>query len=87
MRDGERERQANRELHALARLRLREQRATELLDLVDHHVHADAAAGMLSDVARGAEARLENQLHRFFVGQHAARLVTSHAPWRARARR
>ncbi len=74
LRDGQRERQANRELHALAQLGRRKQRAAEFLDLVDHHVHADAAAGMLCDGACGAEARLENELHGFFVGQHAARL-------------
>ena len=74
LRDGQRKRQTNRELHALADLGCGEQRAAEFLDLVDHHVHADAAARMLSDAARSAEARLENQMHGFFVGQHAARL-------------
>src|SRR6185295_8583544 len=46
----------------------------ELLDLVDHDVHADTAAGVLRDIARRAEARLENQLQRFLVGEHAPRM-------------
>ena len=49
-------------------LRLHVQRAAELLDLGGDHVHADAAAGLLRDRARGREAGLEDELHGVFVG-------------------
>ena len=43
--------------------------AAELLDLGRHHVHAHAAARRLRDAARGAESRLEDELHRLLVGE------------------
>ena len=55
-----------------AGLGLHVQRAAELLDLGGHHVHADAAAGLLGDGAGGGEARLEDQLHRILVAERVA---------------
>jgi hypothetical protein len=45
------------------------QRTAELLDLVGHHVHADAATGQLGDRAGGGEARLGDQRKQLVVGQ------------------
>ena len=67
--DGQRQRQADREARALARLAVHVQGAAEFLDLGGHHVHADAAAGLLRQRAGGREARLEHQLHDVVVGQ------------------
>ena len=51
-----------------ARLRLDAHRAAELLDLVVDDVHADAAAGSLSQLAGRAEPRLQDQLDGLLVG-------------------
>ena len=67
--DRERQRQADREARALARLAVHVQRAAELLDLGGDHVHADAAPGLLRQRAGGREPRLEHELHDIIVGQ------------------
>jgi hypothetical protein len=67
--DGEGERQPDREARARARRRLDEKSAAELLDLGRDHVHAHAAARRLRDAARGAEPRLEDELHCLLVGE------------------
>src|SRR4051812_31990050 len=58
LRDRQREWQTNRELHTLTRLRFGEERTAEFLDFSDDHIHADAAASMLSHAARRTEAGL-----------------------------
>src|ERR1700722_19804113 len=63
------ERQANRESRSLAIGGIDEQPATQLLDFGGHYIHPDPAARRLRDMARRAEARLQYELHGFFVGE------------------
>ena len=74
LRDRERERQANREIGALARQRVDAQRTAESLDLIRDHVHADAAARGLRELRRGREARLENEVVDGVVGHRGTRV-------------
>ncbi len=78
LRDRQRERQADDETCAAPRRRLDEQSAAELLHLGGDDVHADAAAGRLRDGARGAEAGLEDELHRLLIRERVTRIHQAH---------
>ena len=60
--DGERQRDLDGEARALARHRLHVDGAADLVDVVAHHVHADAAAGHAGDLRGGREAGREDEL-------------------------
>ena len=60
--DGERQRNLDGEVEALARHRLHVDAAADLVDVVAHHVHADAAAGHAGDLLGGREAGREDEL-------------------------
>src|ERR1017187_9956624 len=73
MADRKRKRQTDGEGRTLARRRLHVERPAQALDLGRNDVHADAAAGLLSDEAGGGEAGLENELHRILIAQRLLR--------------
>ena len=75
--DRQGEGQANGESRALAGGGIDEQAAAQFLDFGGDDVHADAAARRLRDVAGGAEAGLQNELHGFFVGELRVRIGQS----------
>ena len=74
LRDRERERQPDRERGAAALRGINDERAAELLDLVVHDIHADAATRQLGQFARGREAALEHECIEVAVGQFDAGL-------------
>ena len=68
LRDGERQRQVDREARATARRAIDRDAAAELLRLGPDDVHADAAARELGDLGRRRETRMEDQLRGLRVG-------------------
>jgi len=67
--DGQRERQADDERRADAVPRVDRERAAELLDLVVHDVHADAAAGQLGHGLGGRESGFQDEAVEVAIGQ------------------
>ncbi len=63
----QRQGQADGEMRTLAGRALHVQRAAELADLGGHHVHADAATGLLRERTGGRKSGLEHQLHHVIV--------------------
>ena len=83
--DGERERNFDGEAHAVAGDRLHVDGAADLVDVVAHHVHADAAAGNAGDFRGGGKAGREDEFvnlrFRQFLSFGFRNQALCNAPW------
>ena len=70
--DGQRERQADLDARALARLAVDVDRAAQRFDVAPHDVHADAPTAEVGDLLGGGKPRLEDELEDVGLGRRDA---------------